>query len=141
APLGRRSYAGVYPNFNYAPLPMTDIIARLDRTTAVICMIETRQALENVEEIAAVPGIDVLHVGLSDLLIDMGMAGEFGSAAANDAMERVIAACTRHGIFAGMGGDRDPDRQAGYIKRGVRFLSTHADSAFLVEAATARVEG
>lgn len=141
APLGRRSFAGIYPNFNYAPLSMPESIERLNRTTAVICMIETREALDNVEAIAAIPGIDVLHVGLSDLLIDMGIPGEFGSEQASSAMDKVIAACQKNGIYAGMGGDRDTARQVRYIQRGVRFMSTHSDSAFLVEAADARVTG
>ena len=61
-------------------------------STLVVCMIETREGLANVEEIAAVPGVDVVHVGCNDLLAAMGKPGAFGDPEVVAAVERVIAA-------------------------------------------------
>ncbi|MCB1739860.1 MAG: aldolase, partial [Gammaproteobacteria bacterium] len=89
----------------------------------------------NLDEIAAVEGIDVIHIGANDLLVSMGKPGRFDDPAILDAQQRVIEAARRHGKFAGCGGIRDPKRQAEVIGRGVRFVTTQADSAFLGGAA------
>ena len=58
-------------------------------------MIETNEGLANVEQIAAVEGVDVLHVGCNDLLTAMGKPGKFGDPEIVAAIERVIAAAAR----------------------------------------------
>src|SRR4051812_24701927 len=104
-PVGRRSVAGTYPIFDYRPMPMQDTVASLTDNTLVVCMIETPEGLENVEEIAAVDGVDVIHVGLSDLLTAMGKPGSLGSREHLAALERVFAAAKKHGKVPGVGGD------------------------------------
>jgi 2-keto-3-deoxy-L-rhamnonate aldolase RhmA len=138
APLGARSVAGVYPFFDFRPVPMVETIETLNRNTLVVCMIETVHGLENVEAIAAVDGVDVLHIGCSDLLVDMGRPGEMGGPEIRKAISRVIAACKRHGKFAGLGGDKDAARQAEFIREGIRFVTTHTDMAFLMTEAARR---
>ena len=101
-------------------------------------MIETVEGLANVEAIAAVDGVDVLHVGCNDLLTAMGMPGQFGCPEIVAAIERVIAAAKKHGKFAGLGGERDMERQLAFIKSGVRFVTTQTDMGFLMAAANQR---
>ena len=62
-------------------------------------MIETVEGLKNIEAIAAVNGIDVIHVGSNDLLANMGKPGKFDDPALVAAQERLIAACRKHGIL------------------------------------------
>jgi 4-hydroxy-2-oxoheptanedioate aldolase len=64
-------------------------------------MIETRQAIENVDEIAAVPGIDALYIGPADLSITYGLAPkpDQDDAEWNAAIERVKSACERNGVI------------------------------------------
>jgi 2-keto-3-deoxy-L-rhamnonate aldolase RhmA len=131
APLGRRSVAGPYPAFGYRTVPAREAMKALNEHTLVICMIETKLGLANADAIAAVDGVDVLHVGSNDLLADMGKPGALGDPEVIAAVERVIDVCAKHGKFAGLGGDRDPARQARFIARGVRFLTTNTDVAFL----------
>ncbi|MBX9812523.1 MAG: hypothetical protein K2Y16_13060 [Burkholderiales bacterium] len=45
---------------------VTDAVPALQENTLVVCTIETREELENIEEIYAVDGIDVIHVGSND---------------------------------------------------------------------------
>jgi 2-keto-3-deoxy-L-rhamnonate aldolase RhmA len=103
-------------------------------------MIETREGLANVEEIAAVDGVDVVHVGSNDLLTALGKPGQFGDAESIAAIERVIGAATAHGKFAGVGGDRHVERQLRYIRKGARFITTQTDIGFLMAEAS-RVTG
>ena len=77
APIGKRSVCGGYPHFDYATVPLTQSVPALNDAALVVCMIETVEGLRNVEAIAAVPGVDVIHVGSNDLLVNMGKPGQF----------------------------------------------------------------
>jgi staphyloferrin B biosynthesis citrate synthase len=140
-PVGRRSVAGGYAQFDYRAMPVAEATRRLDEGTLLAVMIETPEGLENVEAIAAVPGIDVLHVGTNDLLVGMGKAGQFDHPDALAAQDRVIAAAKARGIAAGCGGNRDVARQAAAVQRGALFLTTQTDVALLNAAATAWAGG
>jgi 2-keto-3-deoxy-L-rhamnonate aldolase RhmA len=138
APLGKRSVAGGYPNFDCAAVPLAQATRALNEATLVVCMIETQEGLGNVDEIAAVDGVDVVHVGCNDLLAAMGKPGAFGDPQIVAAVERVIAAAGTHGKFPGLGGERDLARQLAFIQKGVRFVTTQTDMGFLMAEASRR---
>lgn len=136
-PAGTRSAPGVLPHFNYQPLPLAETLAELNRSTLVAVMVETPEGLTNLEEIAAVDGVDVVHVGTNDLLLSLGKAGQFDDPIVMNTYERVVAATRTHGKFAGAGGNRDVARQVEAIGLGVRFITTNSDIRFLMGAAAA----
>ncbi|HVY13993.1 MAG TPA: aldolase/citrate lyase family protein [Rhodopila sp.] len=136
APIGTRSVTSGYPIFNYRPVPMQETIALLNTNTLVVCMIESLEGLGNIDAIAAVEGVDVLHVGLTDMLADMGKPGAYGDPQAMEAVARITASALAHGKYAGVGGDNDPMRQQVFLRQGVRFISTQSDGAMLLNAAT-----
>ena len=137
-PIGKRSVSAGYPQYDYRPVPLTQAVPALNDSTLVICMIETVEGLANVEAIAAVDGVDVIHVGCNDLLTAMCLPGKFGCPEIVAAIERVITAAKKHGKFAGLGGERDMERQLAFIKSGVRFVTTQTDMGFLMAAANQR---
>ena len=139
-PIGTRSVGGGYPILNYKPTPVPDAVAALQDNTLVVCMIETQEGLDNVEAIAAVEGVDVVHVGSNDLLTAMGMPGAFGCPQHIAALEKVIAACKKHGKIPGVGGDRNLARQVAFIRKGMRFITTNSEIAFIL-AEGSRVTG
>jgi staphyloferrin B biosynthesis citrate synthase len=139
-PIGRRSVAGAYPHFDHRSVPVAESVVALNEGTLVVCMIETPEGVRNAAEIAAVDGVDVVHVGTNDLLTNMGKPGKFGDPEVMAACERVMAACKAHGKFSGIGGDRNLERQVGYIRNGARFMTTNSDIAFLTAEAS-RVTG
>jgi staphyloferrin B biosynthesis citrate synthase len=136
APIGRRSVTSTYPAFDYRPTPLHEVMQRLNDYTLLVCMIETVEGLENVEEIAAIEGVDVLLVGLADLLVDMGKPEALSDPAALQAVERVAAAARAHGKIVGVGGDADMTRQEAFIRLGVRFIPTRTDDGFLITEAS-----
>ena len=136
APLGRRSVTGGYPFFDYRPTPLSESVPTLQAATLLVCMIESPEGLENVEEIAAVDGVDVIHLGTNDLLANIGKPGRFDDPEVVEAQARVISAAKANGKFAGCGGNRDVARQAAAIARGAQFLTTQTDIAFLAAAAS-----
>jgi 2-keto-3-deoxy-L-rhamnonate aldolase RhmA len=139
APIGRRSVGGGYPQLDLRPVPIGEAIKLLNAQTLVVCMIETLEGLNAVEDIAATEGVDVVHVGCNDLLADMGMPGAFGAPEIVAAVDRVIGAAQAHGKFSGLGGERDLQRQQDFIRKGVRFVTTQTDIGFLMAAAGERV--
>jgi 2-keto-3-deoxy-L-rhamnonate aldolase RhmA len=144
APIGKRSISGSYVQFGFRPIGAAATIAALNASSLVVCMIETAEGLSNVEAIAAVPGVDVVHLGTSDYLVDIGNPGKTDDPRAIAAVDRLIAAARKNGIHAGCGGVRSIERQIEMIRKGVRFLSTQSDTGFLVAAASewvSRVRG
>src|SRR5262245_59870724 len=137
-PVGKRSVSAGYPQYDYRAIPLTEAVPALNDSTLVICMIESVEGLANVEAIAAVDGVDVLHVGCNDLLTAMGLPGKFGCPEIVAAIERVIAAAKKHGKFAGLGGERDMERQRACTKRGGRFGPPHPDLGYLTAGGGAR---
>ncbi len=99
-PEGGRGFGLVYPDQVANGVP--EAIAAADAETMVILFIETMEGLANVEEIAATPGVDVLWVGEYDLSLSMGIPGEIDDPRIKDAEERVVAACEKAGISAGV---------------------------------------
>ncbi|MFH1346582.1 MAG: aldolase/citrate lyase family protein, partial [Pseudomonadota bacterium] len=141
APLGKRSVAGTYPHFDFRAMPLSQAIPAINDAALVVCMIETREGLDNVEKIAAVQGVDVIHVGSNDLLTNMGKPGQYDDPEIIAAQERVIAAARAYGKFAGIGGNRDIERQAQAVRKGCLFVTTQTDIGFLSAAATQWTKG
>jgi 2-keto-3-deoxy-L-rhamnonate aldolase RhmA len=135
-PVGKRTVAGGYPHFGYRPVPLKESVPQLNDFALVVCMIETLEGLDNVEEIAAVPGVDVLLVGSNDLLADMGKPGQFDDPVIMVAQNRVIKAAKDNGIHSGCGGNRDAKAQADAIRRGALFLTTQTDIGFIFAGAS-----
>ncbi|MEK8027947.1 HpcH/HpaI aldolase family protein [Pseudaquabacterium rugosum] len=139
-PLGTRSVTTGYVTLGYEPLHIATAAEVLNRETLVVCMIESVQGVEALERIAAVEGVDVIHLGCNDLLMEMGQPGDFASPDLAAIVERLLAACQRHGKFAGMGGDRDVARQRRFLQAGGRFLTTDSDLGFLRAAARGKTD-
>jgi 2-keto-3-deoxy-L-rhamnonate aldolase RhmA len=135
-PVGKRSVSGSYTLFDYRPMNTAEAVPALQENTLVVCMIETREGLDNVEEIAAVEGVDVIHVGSNDLLTGLGAPGTFGSEQHIAALDKVIAAAKKHGKIPGVGGDRNVARQVEFIRKGCRFITTNSEIAFILAEGT-----
>ena len=112
--------------------------AELNEGILIACMIETPEAVENAEAIAAVPGVDVLMFGTSDLTATMGIPGQIGHPDVRKAYEKVGAACAKHGKAMGMGGVYDEKVAPDYIRLGARFILSGNDHSFLLAGASQR---
>lgn len=137
-PDGHRSITGALPQLDFAAVPLGEATAALNRATLLVAMIETPRAVDNVEVIAAVEGIDVLLVGSNDLALEMGIPGEVDHPRIAEAYERIIAACRAHGRHAGLGGVYQPPLMERYIAMGFRFVLAGNDFAFLLAGARER---
>jgi len=141
APLGERSANSGLPQLQYRDFPVADANAALNNATVVVVQIETVSALDQIDEIAAVEGVDLVLVGTNDLIADMGIPGQYEHEKVRDAYARVIAACNKYGKFAGVGGLASrPQRVAEFVAMGARYVSTGTDLSFLLAACTQRAK-
>ena len=136
-PLGERSNAGNLPHLQYRSFPAAEAYAAVDAATMVIVQFESAEAVDRADEIAAVEGVDMVLIGVNDLLADLGLAGQLDHPKVRDAYARTIAACRKHGKHVGVGGlSTRPKLAAEFIAMGARLLSTGTDLQFLLAAMT-----
>ena len=137
---GRRGAAFGFAHDDYEGGDVVEKMRLIHERTLVIAMIETRSGLENVEEIAAVPGVDVLWLGHFDLSNFLGIPGQFASAQFQDAVRRIAAAAKKHGKAAGyMAAGAALGRE--YLGHGFRMIATGTDQGMLQEATRAMLDG
>jgi len=127
-PEGQRGLGlGCAHNDYVLPQP-AEYLVRANANTAVICQIESVRGLENLDAIAALPGVDVLWVGHYDLTQSMGIVGQFQHPRFLEALARVAAVAKSHGKAAGIQpGSRE--QAAEWIKLGYNVISYGSDIA------------
>jgi 4-hydroxy-2-oxoheptanedioate aldolase len=99
APEGARSWDPVM-----AGMRRSEYLAWAGDHVAVIPMIETTEAIANLDEILAVPGIDAIYVGPADLSLTLGLEpkNNDGEALFDNALSTIVAGCRRHGVVPGI---------------------------------------
>jgi 2-keto-3-deoxy-L-rhamnonate aldolase RhmA len=141
APLGERSNAGALPHLQYRSFPAAETNAALNEATMVIVQFESAATLAKADEIIAVDGVDMVLIGLNDLLADWGIPGAYDDPRVREAYAKVIAACRSRGKHCGVGGlATRPDLVAEFVRMGARYVSTGTDLAFLLGACAARAK-
>ncbi len=115
-----------------------DYRRRMQRSLVVIAMIESRPGVEQVEAIAATPGLDGLLIGPYDLSASIGRIGQLDHPEVRAAERRVREAARRAGIACGLHvvhPSREKARQA--LRNGYTFLAMGVDMILLAEASAA----
>lgn len=102
APEGKRGISTMRPHSNYNPGKLTEYTASANGRTMFFAQIETRKGVENIREIAGVPGLDGVFVGPNDLACDLGAMGNFDTPEMEFCIEQVISAAAEAGIPSGI---------------------------------------
>ncbi len=97
APEGRRGCDGANGDMPYLTMPIDQYVAEANRQTFVITQIESPEALQRVDEIAAVDGVDILLLGPGDFSILSGVPGQMNDPRILDAKRKIAAAASRAG--------------------------------------------
>jgi 2-keto-3-deoxy-L-rhamnonate aldolase RhmA len=137
-PIGHRSMGGGLQQLGFAPMPVGEAARIVNEETLVVVMLESPKGIENCEQIAATPGIDALLIGTNDLCFEMGIPGQFDDPRVAEAYKKMIAACRKHGKFAGMGGMYTAQLLERHIDMGVQLILSGSDFSLLMQAATER---
>jgi 4-hydroxy-2-oxoheptanedioate aldolase len=129
APLGGRSFgpvrAGMIHGADYAEKANDNIV--------VFAMIETKQALDNLDAICSVPGIDGVYIGPSDLSLSLGCKPVFDDVdpPVAQAIDHILARAKAHGIKAGVHNGRTDTARA-RLAKGFNFATVSSDARILI---------
>lgn len=121
-PLGARSFGPIL-----AAMRTEGYAARANDTLAVIPMIETVDALSNLDDILSTPGVDAIYVGPADLSLSLGLppGNNDDASSFTEALLAIVAACRKHGVVPGIHatGALTPRR----LEQGFRMVTVTAD--------------
>lgn len=135
-PQGVRSATGPLALMRHRRVPLSELAPVADAETLLIAMLESPEAIDAAEEIAAVPGIDALFIGSNDLTASLGIPGEYRHPRVQKIYQRAIAAAKDHGKHLLVGGIADPEIMAEYVALGASPCAfTGMDAAFMAKAA------
>ncbi|KAJ7119116.1 Phosphoenolpyruvate/pyruvate domain-containing protein [Mycena epipterygia] len=148
-PVGKRSITMFNAITQYTTGLHFEAMAKVSNdTTLIMPMIETREGLQNVKEIAAVEGIDVLLVGCGDLCVDLDIPNDHDSPIFHDAIAQVAAAAEaastpNHKVFVGLGGlEARPELMEKFVKEHacIRYLMAGRDIVHLFSGMKAQAK-
>jgi len=135
-PRGYRSWgpvrASIYAGSDYLDHANEDIL--------VIPMIETAEAVRNLDDILSVPGVDAVYVGPSDLSLSLGCRPRLDQTdpPVVEAQQTIVTACKRHGVVAGIH-NNTAEYALKMIAEGYQFVTIVSDSRFLAAKASEEV--
>ena len=138
APHGTRSFGPVRASL-YAG---ADYPQHADRTIVRFAMVETAQALDNLDAILSVEGLDAIYVGPSDLSLSLGCRPVFDDVDPKvaEAIVHIAERARAHGVVAGIHNGR-PDVAAARIAAGYRFVTLGSDARFLAAGSQEMLAG
>ncbi|HRA48859.1 MAG TPA: aldolase/citrate lyase family protein [Thermomicrobiales bacterium] len=137
-PLGRRG-AGGEGRVAYERRTPDAALAEVNNHTVVAVQIETMAAVEQIDAIAAVNGVDIICVGPQDLSISLGLVGQFDHPTFVDAVTHVMQRVSAAGKTAGMV-ERDARRFERWHKAGCRFFACNTDMNLITTGAMSDVQ-
>ncbi len=126
APRGRRGLNPLGHDGGFGSEPLAEFAERANRNTMVAIQIETAQAVDEADEIAAIDGVDLLFIGPSDLGQALGVTGDIMHDRCLAAIDRVAAACRAHGKHWGAV-TPTPEYASMLVNRGCTVISPTND--------------
>jgi 4-hydroxy-2-oxoheptanedioate aldolase len=126
---------------SFGPIRAAVVSAKRDAGSlgnSVLCfvMVETREGLENIDDIASTPGLDGIYIGPADLALGLGLPPDLDKTEPEHvaAVQSILDACKRHGIVAGIQcASGKSGRQ--YAERGFGLVTIAKDTSLLQAAA------
>jgi len=134
-PVGSRAFSPGIGNTDYepsGPAEWSEWIQEMNEETVVIAHVETKTGVENIEEILAAPEVDVLSIGVFDLMVSLEKPGKLDDPVVMGALGRLIEAAHKHSKVIGLW---TPSYEAALplIQKGVRFIETGGEIILLTE--------
>lgn len=136
-PEGNRSFGPLRASLIYGD----DYFSASNHEVITMAMIETADAVKNLQEIASTPGLDGLYVGPWDLSLSLGFRkmADFEDSSFLEILKEIVASAKENGIFAGVH-SVTPETSIKMSDMGFRFVTTFSDSAGLKKIASDQLE-
>ncbi|MHC4564639.1 MAG: HpcH/HpaI aldolase family protein [Planctomycetota bacterium] len=135
APLGMRGVCRYVRAAGYSSMDKTDYFRRANETLLII-QIEGQAALDNLDEILAVDGVDIVFVGPYDLSQSLGVPGEVEHPLVIEKMKQIVEVCLGKGVFVGNFTETIPQTEM-WVAQGLRYMSYSVDVGIVYEAGKA----
>lgn len=119
---------------DYHPQPLQDFTQYLNRENMVILQIERRAAIEDIDDLLSVPGVDAAILGPNDLALSLGISNDLAHPLMVESIDKVVKACQRHGIPSGMHVG-NLEALTHWMAKGMRFIVYSTDLNFLLKGA------
>ena len=126
-PLGRRGMDCVNQDADQGFADTLEYIKFANENTFIVAQIEDPEALEQVDALAAVPGIDVIFLGPADYSHSIGLPGEVKHPKVQDAIKRCAEACAKYGKYCGTPNLDDIEYARQLLDWGVKFQTAVSD--------------
>lgn len=133
-PLGHRSIGAHFPQLNCATLPQSFMMPWMEQNAStVIVMCETVGCLDQIDDVAAIPGVDGILIGTFDLCTSLGVLDDWENPKMREAFSKVGAACHKHGKIFGVAGlNHLPEMLSWVIHHlGARLVISKGDMAIV----------
>jgi len=138
-PLGQRGFGSQTGQTDYKPLKAIEFMKEANEHTLIIAQIETKEAIDNIDAILSVEGIDVGVVGPNDLSVSLGTPENMGSETMNQAIERVVEAAKKKGKASGIHiGNIEAVKK--WRAKGMTFLACATDIGFIYNASKSTLD-
>ncbi len=130
-PLGKRGFDGAGADARYAMADPHEHVKHGNEEVFLLLQIEDKEAVEQIDEIAAVPGFDMLFIGPGDLTLSYGVPFQFNHPVIEEVYEKVAAAAAKHGKWWGSTSGT-PEAAQKIVDRGGRMFTCGGDHGWLL---------
>jgi 2-dehydro-3-deoxyglucarate aldolase/4-hydroxy-2-oxoheptanedioate aldolase len=132
-PQGIRGNAQGMGYTRFSSGPVEEVMAQVNQESMLVVQIETRESLENIEEIVSVPGVDVALVGPNDLSISLGIPGQIDAPPMREGIKKVIETCQKHNVYPAIH-TGDLDIATYWAQQGMRLISSNTELSLMTKA-------
>lgn len=125
-PLGQRGFSRLAAHANYAEINFQQFVRQANENLINIIQVESKQAVDCLAEMIAVPGVDGVIVGMDDLALSLGVAGDTRHRLAEEKLEQIVAICQAQGMPWGLH-IPDTERLQSWLGRGMKLATYSSD--------------
>ena len=138
-PMGERGMAAGRGNTQYRGMKLAEYAPLANEATFLILQIETREAIENIDALLSVPGVDAALIGPNDLHMSYAVPGDGEHPTVSEAIQKVLDSANRRGLPCGTH-VRDMQNLKGWRAKGMRLLMFSSDFGLMSQAGAAAVK-
>jgi 2-keto-3-deoxy-L-rhamnonate aldolase RhmA len=131
-PVGKRGSVLMRGHTDFKAESLADSLAAMNNETMLVVQIETRQAVDNLESLLSITGVDAALIGPTDLTVAYGKHGNVSDPEIQKTIDRTIAVCTKHGVAPAIHFNDLPSAQT-WAARGMKMISYSSEVGMLIK--------
>jgi len=134
APEGKRGAVLARGHTAFKAGPLVETLAAMNKETMLVVQVETKEAVDRLDELLSVPGVDAALIGPTDLSLALGVGGQMDHPALVAAIDATMEACARHKVTPAIH-TNDVAMTTAWARKGMRLVSINSEVGLLTGAA------